>query len=297
MQVYDAILDTYELTSPWDHSHPSPVYKPDYTLLERLLTVAIRAGVSTESGVFARGVDLWIATELRRAGFPDSVVWPRANAPRVVSKDVWRLIDGLPRTVRKPVTFPFREEVRRRAVADASVTPVDAHVLGRAYLKQVDVCISDWRTGPELLVSTKTQIDSFAKNLANRFEEALGDAENLAVRHPLAALGYFFAQRSTILDQDPEAFERAKDMVNKLRATPAYSGYTATCLCLLTWDETAPDPNVEVLVNPVPQGLRPDDFLRAMILKVLEATPVGFHTTVRERYENREIPVEPDDDS
>ena len=295
MQVYDAALESYVLTTPWNHESGAALYEPDYTLLEQLLTLAIRAGVSTESGVFAKGVDLWIASEFRRAGFADPSVWPRPRAPRVIARDVADLIDRLPATAKKPHAFPLRTEVARRAMDAASVTPVDAHVLGRAYLKQIDVCISDWRTGPELLVSTKTQIDSFAKNLPNRFEEALGDAENLAVRHPFAALGYVFAQRSTIISTEPDAFERSKDMIDKLRRTSAYSGYTSTCLLLLDWEDDVAAPSVRVVVDPVPDDVRPPAFFDAMIRRVLASTPVTFHKTVRERLENRVIPVDADD--
>jgi hypothetical protein len=80
----------------------------------------------------------------------------------------------------------------------ASVAPVDARVLGRAYEKQVDVVISRWDRGPEILISTKAQLSSFGKNLPNRFEESYGDAGNLRGRYPLAAVGYLFVQRSTI---------------------------------------------------------------------------------------------------
>ena len=49
----------------------------------------------------------------------------------------------------------------------------------RAYEKPVDVVISRWDRGPEVLISTKAQLSSFGKNLPNRFEESYGDAGNL----------------------------------------------------------------------------------------------------------------------
>jgi hypothetical protein len=101
-------------------------------------------------------------------------------------------------------------------------------VLGRAYEKQVDVVIARWDRGPELLISTKAQLSSFGKNLPNRFEEAYGDAGNLRGRYPLAAVGYFFVQRATIVTREPDAFERSVDMIRKLRDTGDTNGYTAT---------------------------------------------------------------------
>ena len=168
--------------------------------------------------------------------------------PRVLPADVALLLDGLPEN---PRGFKgFRSEVARRVQDASDVTPADARILGRAYDKQVDVCISRWKTGPELLISTKTQVSSFGKNLPNRFEEALGDAANLRERHPLAATGYLFVQRSTIRDDEPDAWERSKDMVRKLRettetrATPRRASYSSpgktTRRNLWSWLRTTP---------------------------------------------------------
>ena len=63
-----------------------------------------------------------------------------------------------------------------------------ANLLGKNYVKQVDVVMSGWATGPELMVSTKRMDSSFGKNAANRVEESYGDAKNLRLRHPQAAL-------------------------------------------------------------------------------------------------------------
>ena len=40
---------------------------------------------------------------------------------------------------------------------------------------------------------------SYGKNAPNRIEESYGDAKNLRLRHPLAALGFVFGLRSDIL--------------------------------------------------------------------------------------------------
>ena len=137
----------------------------------------------SESGSFAGGIDAWVASEFRRAGFNADEVWPRATRPRVLPRDLVVLLDKLP-------AAPGAELSRRLANLPAGA-PVDARVLGRAYEKQVDVVIARWDRGPELLVSTKAQLSSFGKNLPNRFEEAYGDAGNLRGRYPLAAVGYF----------------------------------------------------------------------------------------------------------
>ncbi len=179
---YDELL-TGPLTDPWTHHAEPPVYGPDYDLLGRLLSLPIAAGAVSESGSFAGGIDAWVASEFRRAGFNADEVWPRATRPRVLPRDLVVLLDKLPAAP--------RAELSKRLANLPAVAPVDARVLGRAYEKQVDVVIARWDRGPELLVSTKAQLSSFGKNLPNRFEEAYGDAGNLRGRYPLAAVGYF----------------------------------------------------------------------------------------------------------
>lgn len=301
--VYDDLLAAASLDSPWAHETGKPsTYKPDYALFENMLSSAIAsgAGENTQSGVFPKGIDLWISHELRRAGFLDEEVWPRGNPPRVLPRDVALLIDALPKN---PPGWPrqttngeplnLQDEVRRRALEAASVTPSDAVVLGRAYDKQVDVVIARWDRGPEVLISTKAQSASFAKNLPNRFEEAVGDAANLTSRYPLAAVGFFFVQRATILHEEPETWERTKDMMRKLRSDVPGLGYTTTGLCLVDWDEDGQpaDRRANVITEPVPEDLRPDVFLSSIIQRVLHVTPVAHHVGVRERYEGRDLPI------
>jgi hypothetical protein len=155
-----------------------------------------------------------------------------------------------------------------------SVAPSDARVLGRAYDKQVDVTIARWDRGPELLISTKTMVSAFGKNLGNRFEEAYGDAGNLRSRYPLAAVGYFFVQRSTILQSEPGAFERTKDMMRKLRELDGTNGYTATGLALVSWDDDDLAGGVTVELDAVPDDIGPAQFFARMIERVVEVTPV-----------------------
>jgi hypothetical protein len=186
-----------------------------------------------------------------------------------------------------------RDELAPRIARMPSIAPVDAKVLGRAYEKQVDVVIARWDRGPEMLISTKSQLSSFGKNLPNRFEESYGDAGNLRGRYPLAAVGYFFVQRATIVRDEPAAFERTIDMIRKLRASGDINGYTATALLLVDWSLDASEKIVvDVPIGLVPDEIAPPQFLTAMIDTVLAATPVTFHLRARESRERRDIPLD-----
>jgi hypothetical protein len=110
----------------------------------------------------------------------------RVQRPRVLPRDVAVLLKKLPGKA--------AAELEDRLKRMPAVGPTDAKVLGRAYDKQVDVCIARWDRGPELLISTKARLSSFGKNLFNRFEEAYGDAGNLCGRYPLAAVGFFLSR-------------------------------------------------------------------------------------------------------
>ncbi|WP_188744167.1 hypothetical protein [Agromyces bauzanensis] len=286
--VYDAPLAARPPTDPWVHAlGEAAMYSPDYELLSRLLGIPVAAGKGSTTGALASGVDAWLSAEFRRAGFSADEVWPRPSIPRIMPRDIAMLLDGLPANL--------ADAVRERLTSIKSVGPVDARYLGRAYEKQVDVSISRWDRGPEMLLSTKTQVSSFGKNLANRFEEAYGDAGNLRTRYPLAAVGFFFVQRSTILELEPDAFEKTIDMMRKLRDTVGLNGYTATGLALVSWDEAAPEAGVMVELDRVPADVRPEQFMTRMIEQVLSATPVSQHVRPRELMERRIIPVVEDE--
>lgn len=281
---FDELLAAHDPSDPWRHARgEEPVYAPDLGLLADLLTIPVAAAKGSESGRLARGVDAWVAHELRRAGFAADDVWPRPTRPRVLPRDIAVLLDKLPaRTA---------GEVARLLPGIPAVGPVDARVLGRAYEKQVDVCIARWDRGPELLISTKTQVSSFAKNLPNRFEEAYGDAGNLRGRHPLAAVGFLFVQRSSILQREPDAFERTVDMLRKLRDRGDGDGYTATGLLLVGWPDSLEPGRVEVHEHEVPRDLGAPQFFTALVRAVLAAAPVTHHVGVRSLLERRDIPL------
>ncbi|MGH3852836.1 MAG: hypothetical protein ACRDR6_04930 [Pseudonocardiaceae bacterium] len=253
-----------------------------------LLAIPIDAGSGSESGRFANAIDAWVATELRRAGFPADEVWPRLTKPRVLPREVGLFVRGLP--------MKLRGEVEAQLARNATVAPRDAKVLGRAYSKQVDVVIAQWSRGPELMVSTKSMVSSFGNNLKNRFEESYGDAKNLRGRFPLAAIGFLFVFRSTILAK-PGRFESAIDMLRKLRSE--MDVYDTTCMIVAEWGEGtvtgdgagATPERVTIRNDVTPPDLQADQFLASMIEAVLDRTPVEAHVEVRQRHEHRALPV------
>jgi hypothetical protein len=282
---FEPVLSARELSSPWeaDESGGPSRYRPDVQLLEELLTIPIQAGHVQASGRFAKAIDAWCAHELRRAGFDADEVWPRLSRPRVLPQDVGKLLDGLPQSLRGPV---MDQVLRNRAVA-----PSDARVLGRVFLKQADVLIAQWSRGAELLVSTKSMLSSYGKNLRNRFEESYGDAKNLRGRFPLVSLGFLYLLRSDVQDE-PASWELALDMLRKLREESDV--YDTTALLVASWDD-ANFEGVHIDWEAVPPDLRADQFLETLIARVLERTPVQFHVRVRELREHRPLPLEEGD--
>jgi hypothetical protein len=293
----DDVFDTFEAAirareapaNPWRLAGDGHRYEPDYDLLQTLLAIPIQAGSGSESGRFANAIDAWVANELRRAGFPPDEVWPRLTKPRVLPREVGLFVDGLPRAL--------RTQVEAQLLRNSKVAPRDANVLGRAYSKQVDVVIAQWARGPELMISTKSMVSSFGNNLKNRFEESYGDAKNLRARFPLAAIGFLFVFRSTILDV-PARFEKAIDMMRKLRAE--MDVYDTTCMVIAEWDDGAMSADWEVGVfdgvtlrqDLTPEDLRADRFIADMIEAVLARTPVETHVEVRQRYAHRQLAVQ-----
>ena len=270
-------------TNPWDHTGAKPRYRIDTDLLQDLVRLPIADEATTQSGRLAKGIDAWVAHELRRAGFDPDDVWPRATRPRVLPRDIRVLMEKLPKTL--------SAEIARRLPALTSVAPSDARFLGRAYVKQVDVAMARWDRGPELLISTKAMTASFGKNVANRFEEAYGDAGNLRARYPLAGVGFLFVQRATILgEKDKAAFEKTVDMMRKLRDRGDGNGYNAhpgESVRVLD-HTTGPD---DELSEGVPEDLGAPQFFASLIETVLEATPVSEHVHARGRYTGKELAV------
>jgi hypothetical protein len=232
--LYDAVVERSpsRYLNPWErNSDGVVVYRPDYELLEQLLGVPLALGARSQTGVPALALDVWVAHEFRRAGFEPDSVWPRATAPRVLPAELATLTT----TLSGPLRRQFVERVTS-GTGLGGVTGASANILGKNYVKQVDVVMSSWQTGPELMVSTKRMDSSFGKNAANRVEESYGDAKNLRLRHPQAALGFVYGLRSTALMLEPEKAEWLIDLLGKLGTED--DAYDAVALIIPEWDET-----------------------------------------------------------
>ena len=285
---FDALVPREPFVNPWQ---PDGTYVPDFKLLGLLLGEAI--GTEQSSGIVAGATDVWAAEELRRAGFGADDVWPRRESPRVLPRDVREFVErGLTRRLRAEIEGRYNMPGARRAL------PAEARVMGSAYLKQGDVVIASWATGVEVLISTKTMLSSYAKNLRNRFEEGYGDAKNLRGRHPLSALGFLFVVGADITN-DELGF--AVDMLRKLRSEPDV--YDCSCLLILDEEQTADakdrDPSsatfaqdgtlrrpgtvVKLDLDRAPEDLSAGVFFRRLVEKALSHMPVDVYEQVRQR--------------
>jgi hypothetical protein len=304
--------------NPWFRGADGQLgFAPDYQTLEKLLGVPLYLKAETQSGVPALALDVWLSYELRRAGFDSDQVWPRPVPPRILPGPVSALMKSKDKAVRAAVMNYVNSNSSIPGVTSSS-----ASILGKNYLKQVDVIMTDWATGPELLISTKRMDSSYGKNAPNRIEESYGDAKNLRLRHPLAALGFVFGLRSDILKKEFSVAEWLFDLLAKLGLED--DAYHATCLILMEYAdnvaianpgeetpakgvpepgadadqdeevlESIPDstldhqigllPKVKVLREEAPEVLCPGRFLAAMTSRVLNATPVNMHKAARRR--------------
>jgi hypothetical protein len=305
-------------SNPWTRDHDGRYsYEPDFETLQRLLGIPLHLGAATTTGVPALALDVWIAFELRRAGFSSDEVWPRPSHPRVLAAPIVELLSAVTRSERDAIWNRLRRKGLPTGVAASS-----ASILGKNYLKQVDVLISNWIAGPELLISTKRMDSSFGKNAANRVEESYGDAKNLRLRHPLAALGFVYGLRSTIFQESPDTAEWLIDLLQKLGKEE--DAYDAVALIVIEYDspldtstqesteleefemdeaepstdepklESAEEesrietalanlPKVTLRHELVPDDLSPARFLAEMTTRVISSTPVNFHRQARQR--------------
>ncbi|PMC76050.1 hypothetical protein [Brachybacterium sp. UMB0905] len=236
--------------APWTWKDGGPHYVPDTGTLCRLLGVPLALGATTTSGVPALALDVWLSYEMRRAGFDGDAVWPRSTHPRTLPRQIVPFLEALPSAAGRAA--------RDRLLTRGSITGVSAasaNILGKNYLKQVDVIMSDWQTGPELLISTKRMDSSYGKNAANRIEEAYGDAKNLRLRHPLAAHGFLLGLRSDIVQTSPTTADWLLDMMVKLGQED--DAYHATCVLLIDYaDEiSSPSDDGEPVVDTI-EGTR-----------------------------------------
>lgn len=299
-------------TNPWQADGR---FVADLGLLATFLGLA--AGTAQASGIVAGAADMWAAHELRRAGFDADEVWPRSPGPRVMPRDIANMMRA-----NGGLTADLRGQLSERFPKMTRSLPSDAVVLGAVYTKQADVLVASWSAGIELMISTKTMLSSFAKNLRNRFEEAYGDARNLRSRHPMAALGFLYVMSAKASDAEREF---ALDMLRKLRQPEAYDAVALVLLetaaeldddesdeMNLPPDKEAPSLAVEsetdlkvdhveedeadggasrdtpitispVMLLDVPDDLHANRFFQDLVGVALSRTPIGMYKQVRAR--------------
>ncbi len=308
---FDAIVAAAPLrdTNPWVRDGTHTAYRPDYETLEHLLGVPVLLKATSQSGVPALALDVWVSYEFRRAGFDADRVWPRANAPRVLPPEIKDFVEKLPKKDRAALWSRISRGVGGMG---------SANLLGKNYVKQVDVVMSSWATGPELMVSTKRMDSSFGKNAANRVEESYGDAKNLRLRHPQAALGFFYSLSAVALETESDTAEWLIDLLIKLgREDDAYDA-VALVLPDLKKSQEPVDPEPEDQAGPidagavdtpgtpavagadeavdiadvtpvslyseaVPDELDPGRFFAVMVNRILDNSPINFHPEARAR--------------
>lgn len=309
-RLFDPIVQNAPLrhSSPWVNQD---TFLPDFATLERLLGVPLLLEADTTSGVPALALDVWVAYELRRAGLDPDAVWPREEPPRVISSDVIRFLDKQYVKTKKEIW----DRVRKGGNTFGGTLGASANLLGKNYLKQVDVIMSHWSTGPEIMISTKRMDSSFGKNAANRVEESYGDAKNLRLRHPQAACGFVYGLRSTCWDETPDKADWLVDLLTKLGRED--DAYHAVALVVPEYggdvkgenvDEQAPvgesavaepDPQLDLDLNAVhqqleslppvtlkhdvvPDEISPAHFFAVMLSKVLDHSPIDYHVRARD---------------
>ena len=309
--LFDAIVTDAPMRhlNPWEQG----AYVPDFETLERLLGVPLLLEADTTSGVPALALDVWVAYELRRAGLDPDAVWPRETSPRVISSDLLRFIDKQYVKTKKEIL----ERLERGGNTFGGTVGGSANLLGKNYLKQVDVVMSHWATGPEVMISTKRMDSSFGKNAANRVEESYGDAKNLRLRHPQAATGFVYGLRSTCWDETPDKARWLVDLLEKLGreedayhavalVVPEYGGEVSTqedeVEAAPIDDAVVPeaDPELDLALpldeleqrlrslpivtlrhDLVPDEVSPARFFTVMLGVLLNNTPVNFHEGAR----------------
>jgi hypothetical protein len=295
--------------NPWK---ADATYAPDFDTLKRLLGVPLYLEADTTSGVPALALDVWVAYELRRAGLGPDWVWPREEAPRVVARDVIDYTNAQYVKTKKELW----QRLRKGDSSFGSTVGASANLLGKNYMKQVDVIMTHWATGPEIMISTKRMDSSFGKNAANRVEESYGDAKNLRLRHPQAACGFVYGLRSTCFDETPDKFRWLVDLLTKLgREEDAYHAvallvpeYDNAIILDATVEDPAEEapvgeptvtevepalplddveqmlsalPSVDLRHDLVPEEVSPARFFKVMLSKVLDHTPIDFHVPAR----------------
>ena len=241
----------------------------EYDLLDAIIKKSIEVGdvENTRTGGLAKGIDMWIAGELRAAGFEDEQPWPRLHQPRALDPMLIKLLQSAPQRM--------VEDVNRLVCKSGSA---NANVQGAVYEKQVDVGMSSWLTGPEILISTKAMTREYGKNLKNRFEEAYGDAVNLRKRYPMAVMGFFFLVNVEILN-NPSDFAKAVTMLRKLQGDEGVYDTSALLLADLSGNGYA----VSQDNDKVPDLLSVPHFFEQIIDLTLVRGPLNAHQVALEK--------------
>lgn len=279
LSALDPLLADADLeSSPWH----GDAYEPDADLLRQLLSIPIQAGHGQQSGRVAKALDAWIAHELRRAGFPEGAVSPRRQRPRMMpgevadlERHIHALVDLVETEQAAGRTVPSRVRTAIRRLSRLLPGSADANVLGRFYVKQVDVLVSAWQRGPDVLVSTKTMLSSYLKNKNNRYEEAVGEATNLRDRYPMASMGYAYLVRSNIYEEGG-AYAFIRDLLVRLRKPDG--AFDATMLLVGEWDD---ETRTLVSVKDPAEELSTARFFADLLNAVMDNTPVEQHKPVR----------------
>ncbi len=295
-----------QLSSPWQ----GKTYSPDYPLLHSLIDVTVQNGKAFEprTGALAAATNVWVATELRRAGFDPNRVWPRAEAPRILPWDAaaaidkvklrkdpgrartaWGISTGVTkndmRVIQERTVEALLEEIGRGpALAPERGTGErknPANILGAHFPKEIDVSMARYDRGLELGVSTKTMIREPTKNIPNRREEASGDLLNIRRRFPLSAFGYFFLLEYTIA-QNAGHFDKVIDMCRKVAlSSPGdeANSYDASCLIIVELEENPPKVVVHQALAPADLGA--DRFFEKLIDTLLLRSQQDDHREAR----------------
>lgn len=282
---FDTLLAESDLTtSPWEGGS----FLATLDLLRRMLSIPISQGDKQESGRPAKAFDAWIAHELRRAGFPRDAVFPRMSRPRVLPEGLGPLeekIDSLSLAFRDAEASGDRLRpagLRRaiRALEDHPLGSSSAYILGDFYAKQVDVGLSAWDRGPDILISTKTMFSAYGKNLKNRHEEAVGEISSLRRRHPMAAMGYAYLVRSDVVENS-SAYAALYDILYRLRR-PGET-FDATMLLVADWDDRSLEAGVRLLDEPAAE-LAAGRFFEDIVKVAMDRSPNRVHQEVRRRH-------------
>lgn len=254
-------------------------YSHDRNLLRRLIQVQVDSGKAdnAQTGGVALAVDVWVASELRRAGIDSDVVWPRPVQPRVVPQSLIKAVSR----------FSFARSAEKANLQHrtidlllASAGSSRSTIVGGQFNKEVDVVIADDDRGLELAVSTKAMTDSYGKNVSNRWEEASGDLLNIRWRFPLAAFGFVFIVTEPVLEE-LTSFDRVKDMLRKLTTVvmgPEGSAYDSACLLIADWQTG----KARLNEKDVPSDLSADRFFERLLRALFSRSPVTDHKHARD---------------